>query len=523
MLMNVGRVFRDIAIHYGDRPALINIERDRRFTYGALRDISNRVCNFLKRRFHMKGGDFYATVLENDNMGLFHPWMLKSPVGGVWIDVRESLNDVIERIGYTEPKVVFMENRFLPQLYEHCAGAGIDMVLMDPVKDPKPGVHYYWDLVDEASAEEVDEEFVIDDTNKHISVLRFTGGTTGQPKCAMYSFSNLWTWGCNPAHYFQTFPYDHPAALLFSPIHHAASGSIMIPVHIKGGAIVTLNKADIEDIGRAVEKEKIDMIYTVPTVLYRMLDHGAHKRFDLSSLKTIRYGAAPISPAKLEAVLEIFGHIFVQGYGATECWPSCTILGREDHRTDNPESIKRLASIGRPFPGQEILICNDQGEELPAGEQGELWIRGANTVGGYYKAEELTRENFTPNGFWKSGDIGYMDEEGYVFLVDRKKDLIISGGYNVYSTEVENCLNSHPAVNFSAVVGLPDQDWGEAVNAAVVLKQGRSASAEELIGYCKERLARYKTPKNIQIVRELPLSPAGKVLRRKVRDAMLEG
>jgi len=522
MLMNVSRVFRQIANQYSDRPALINIERNRRFTYARTHEITNRVCNALAHRFLLKDGDFYATVLENDNMGFFHPWMLKSPVGAIWIDVRESLDDIIERIRYTEPKAIFIENRFLDRLYDHCHGAGMEIILMDPVDDPRPGVHSFWDLLEEASSADIDAEFVIDDTARHISVLRFTGGTTGQPKCAMYSFSNLWTWGCNPAHYYQTFPYAAPAALLFSPIHHAASGSIMIPVHIRGGAIVTLNKADIDDIGRVVSGEKIDMIYTVPTVLYRMLDHGVHRRFDLGSLKTIRYGAAPISPSKLEAVLDIFGQIFVQGYGSTECWPSCTILGREDHRTDTQESINRLASVGRPFPGQEILICNDQGEELNAGEQGELWIRGANTVSGYYKAEELTRENFSSNGFWKSGDIGYKDEEGYVFLVDRKKDLIISGGYNVYSTEVENCLNSHPAVSYSAVVGIPHQDWGEAVNAVVVLTQGRSATPEELKTYCKEKLAGYKTPKRIVIADALPLSPVGKVLRRKVRDSLLE-
>ncbi len=520
MLVNMGRVFRQNTLRFTSLPAVINIERGRSFTYAQMHDLSNRLSNALATKFGLGEGDFYATVLENDNMALFHPWMLKSPVGAAWIDARESLPEQLSQIDQAKPKLIFLESRFLPGLYEPLKDRGVHIISMDPPQDDYAGVYDFWNLIEEASPHEVMADFASDDASRHISVLRFTGGTTGKAKCAMYTLSNLWTWGCNPAHYCETLPYEHPRALFFSPLNHAASGSVVIPVHIRGGVVATLNRADVELLGRTIQDHSINMIYAVPTVLYRMLDLDLPARYDLSSLKTIRYGAAPISPSKLEQLLAAFGPVFVQGYGSTECWPSATILTRSDHDLSSEEALQRLRSIGRPFPGEEIIICDDFGNQLNSGEKGELWIRGSNTVSGYYQDPENTKANFTPSGFWKSGDIGYMDDEGYVYLVDRKKDLIISGGYNVYATEVENCLNSHPAVQNSAVVGLPHEDWGESVCAVVVLRSGESATAEALITYCKERLARYKAPKRLVIADQLPLSPAGKVLRRKVRDQL---
>jgi acyl-CoA synthetase (AMP-forming)/AMP-acid ligase II len=479
MMINMGRILQQSALRFADYPAVINVERGRRFTYARMHALSNRLSNALKHRFGLGRGDFYATILDNDNMALFHPWMLKCPVGAVWIDVRDSTEAQVQQIDHVQPKLIFLEERMLPLLYEDLQAREINVVTMDRPRKSWPHVYDFWDLVEQAAAVEVGEEFVADDSSEHISVLRFTGGTTGRAKCAPYTLFNLWIWGCNPAHFYETFPFENPRALFFSPLHHAASGSVVIPAHIKGGAIITLNQADPESVGSAIEAEKVDMIYAVPTVLYRMLEINLPHTYDLSSLKTIRYGGAPISPSKLEVLLEIFGRIFVQGYGSTECWPSITILGRKDHGTRTPEQLQRLLSVGRPMPGEEVIICDEEGQVLPAGQHGEIWIRGP--------------------------------------LVDRKQDMIITGGYNVYAVEVENCLNSHPAIQNSAVVGIPHDIWGEEVCALVMLVQGSTASAQELIGHCKRHLARYKAPKKIKITDQLPLSPAGKVLRREVR------
>ena len=523
MLVNMGRIIQQNALRFADHPAVINVERKRRFSYTRMHDITNRLSNVLKHRFSLKQGDFYATILDNDNMALFHPWMLKCPVGAVWIDVRDSISEQVSRLNHVKPKLVFLETKLLPLLHEHLKACEMPLVVMDPLEKPWPEVYYFWDLVEQALAAEVEEEFAADNASEHISVLRFTGGTTGTAKCAQYTLANLWTWGCNPAHYYETFPFDHPRALFFSPLHHAASGSVVIPVHIKGGAVITLNGADPETIGQTIETHKVDMIYAVPTVLYRMLEMNLPRRYDLGSLKTIRYGGSPISPAKLEILLEIFGQIFVQGYGSTECWPSVTILGRKDHDTQSREQIDRLLSVGRPMPGEEVIICDQDDNPLPADQRGEIWIRGPNTITGYYKAPELTKNNFAGNGFWKSGDMGYMDAQGYVYLVDRKQDMIITGGYNVYAIEVENCLNSHPAIQNSAVVGLAHDIWGEEVCAMVMLARGNTVSPQELIDYCKQHLARYKAPKKIKITDQLPMNPAGKVLRREIRQRLKDG
>ena len=517
MLINMSRVLEQIALRFLDRTALVNVERNRKFTFWQLHVLTNKLCNVIKDKFGLSEGDVYATLLENDNMGLFHFWMTKSPATALWLDIRESVEEHLNQIDYIQPRLIFIETKLLLQYYEHLIDRDVSIVCMDEIKEALPNVNYFWDLMDEASSTEPSMEYVVDDVDQHICLLKFTGGTTGRAKCVMFSLSNILSPGCNPAHYYEVLPFDHPKALLSSPITHVASGQMVIPVYLKGGTIVTTNKADIERMGKIVESEKIDFIYSIPTVLYRMLDMNMPRKYDLSSLKTIRYGASPISPSKLENLLQEFGQIFVQGYASTECWPPATILARKDHGTETEEQIKRLCSVGQPVPCVEIRICNDNGQELPVGEKGEIWIRGPNTVKGYFKDPEQTRENFAANGFWKSGDVGFIDDKGYVYLVDRKKDMIVSGGYNIYATEVENCINRHPAVQNCAVVGIPDEHWGEAVCGIVVLRKGAIVEQQELIDHCKQHLARYKAPKKIDFVKELPLSSVGKVLRREVK------
>ena len=245
MVIDAGRILRQTFLRYSDRPALINIERNRRFTYMQMHDLSNRMCNFLYHKFGLAEGDVYATIIKNDNMALFYPWMLKSPSSAVWLYIRESFEEQVKQIDYVEPRLVFIETESLPQLYDDLHKRDIIIVCMDRTNRAWQGIHYFWDLVEEAPATEFNQEIEAYDVDKHISVMRYTGGTTGKPKCAMYSFSNLWAWGCNPAHYYEVLPYENPRALLFSPLNHAASGSIIIPLYLKGGVVTTLNKADL--------------------------------------------------------------------------------------------------------------------------------------------------------------------------------------------------------------------------------------------------------------------------------------
>ncbi|MBU4566089.1 MAG: AMP-binding protein [Desulfarculus sp.] len=516
MLINIARLMKQTARRYWDAPALYNVERKRRLTFGQLHELTNQICHVLENKFGLGDGDRYATLLENDNMGLLHLWMTKAKATALWLGIRDSRQEHLHQIDWVNARLVFMEQNLVEEYYDDLRGRGMSIVSMDKPSRAMEGVHYFWDLVAQASTQDPDNEFIYEDPGKHIAIMRFTGGTTGQAKCTMYSLSNMFSAGLNPIHYIELYPFDRPKALLSTPITHA-SGAVVLPAYFKGGETMTLNRVDIDLMCQTVEQSQVDLIYTVPTVLYRMLDMGLPDKYDLSSLRTIRYGASPISPAKLEELLGQFGQIFVQGYASTESWPPVTVLGRKEHAFETEEQRSILKSVGSPVPGVEVMICNENGEETPAGQEGEIWIRGGNTIAGYYNDPEQTKANFSENGFWKSGDIGYCDEFGRIYLVDRKKDMIITGGFNVYAQEVENALNAHPAVQNSAVVGVPDDYWGEAVRGVVVLKPGATATQEEIILFCKENLTRYKVPKGIDFVEELPLSAVGKVLRRKVR------
>lgn len=521
MIINMGRVLKQTALRFSERTALVNVERDRRVTFWQLHQLTNKVSNMLSNKFGLGEGDVYATLLENANLSLLHYWMTKASSTPLWLGIRDSLEEHLYQIDHVKPRVIFIETKLLPSYYEPLSKRNIVVICMDTpdrsAKDTFQDSYYFWKLADEMPDTAPTVEYVADDAHKHAALLRFTGGTTGRGKCALYSLSNLLSSGCNPANYSEVFPFDHPKALLSTPMSHA-SGAMVFPVYFKGGTIYTLDQVDIELMCKTIEKEKIELIYVVPTILYRMLDLGLPRKYDLSSLKTIRYGAQSMSPSKLEGLIKEFGKIFVQGYASTESWIPITLLGRNDHGIETEAERKRLYSVGRPVPGVEIKIADDNGNELPLGERGEIWIRGPHTVQGYYNDPEQTEENFSENGFWKSGDIGYMDDEGFLYLVDRKKDMIVSGGLNIYANEVENCINAHPAVEQSAVVGIPDDYWGEAVHAEVILKEGEELSEEALIEYCKGHIARHKAPKTVRFVNQLPLSPVGKVLRRGVRE-----
>jgi acyl-CoA synthetase (AMP-forming)/AMP-acid ligase II len=352
-------------------------------------------------------------------------------------------------------------------------------------------------------------------------VLRFTSGTTGQGKCAMYA----------PDHFFALrdgfyihpdFGFDETARYLaLTPLSHAGLMPFLA-TYFTGGATYTLNAPDLAAWCRTVQDERITHALLVPTLLYRLTEMNSSETYDLSSLRTLAYAAAPIAPTALGRLIEQFDRIFVQFYGSSEVPMCVAALGKRDHDVGSTQGLRRLSSAGRITPGVELIIADDDGKPLPTGTTGEIWIRSRATIPGYYRNPEVTTAEFA-DGFWKSGDLGYVDDGGYLFIVDRKKDMIVTGGFNVYAVEVEAALSEHPAVLMSAVVGVPHPDWGEAVHAEVILRQDMTIPAEELIDHVKARLGNYKAPKTISFVAELPLSPVGKVLRRHVRERYWAG
>jgi fatty-acyl-CoA synthase len=468
----------------------------------------------------LKKGDVAVAIVDNDNLTLLHfPTVFKQEATIAFANFRESLGEHMWQVDLTRPRVVFVENRLLETHYEALKERGCIMVAMDPLRDEErlAGVVDFWNLVESASDANPAIEL---DMHDHIAVLRFTGGTTGNGKCAQYCIDHFMATR-DAANASRDFDVGVGAKfLLFTPISHGAL-LMFWPAFLAGAATYTLNVPDLETWGETVGRESITHVFMVPTLLYRLADNNAYKRHNFSSLKVIVYGAAPMAPARLTQLIEQFGPIFMQAYGATETIQFVTTLDKADHVANSDEAAARLASAGRVVPGCEVYIADDNGAPVPSGKVGEIRMRSRATISGYFGNPEASANEFQ-NGFWLSGDLGYFDDQGYLFIVDRKKDMIISGGFNVYAVEVEGVLTEHDAVSAAAVVGVPHSDWGEAVHAEVVLRPGASVTPDELIAFAKQRL-NYKAPKTVTIVAELPLSSVGKVLRRKVREKYWAG
>ncbi|MGO4810828.1 class I adenylate-forming enzyme family protein [Cupriavidus sp. 2MCAB6] len=516
MKMNFARLTGQLAMLHRDREALVNIERSRRFTHAELHRYTNRVVNMMRERLSLRRGDIYMCILENDNLSLLHAWTaLKGEAAVAWTNYRDSIDEHRWQIDFIRPKVVFLENALLDRYFDMLRERGIQVVCMDPPATARDGLSCFGDLLE--GVEDTDPG-IESDTTSDILVYRFTGGTTGKSKCAQYTMDN---WLSNRDSFYAVDEHWLDAGTRYmhmAPISHG-SGMGMLPTLFRGGCTVTQNMPDLDQWCRNVETEKITIGMMVPTLLYRLLDMAQASAYDLSSLSTLFYGAAPMSPVKLRQLQQRFGNIFVQVYGSTECIQRVSALTKADHATATDE---RLGSAGRVIAGTELLVADEAGKELPPGQTGEIWLRGRGIIPGYFNNPEGTAAEFE-DGFWKSGDLGYVDEDGFLFIVDRKKDMIITGGFNVYAIEVEAALNSHPAVAISAVVGIPHEQWGEAVHAEVVLKQSAEVSEAVLIEHVKSSIGRFKAPKAITFVAELPVSVVGKVQRRQVREKYWKG
>jgi acyl-CoA synthetase (AMP-forming)/AMP-acid ligase II len=284
--------------------------------------------------------------------------------------------------------------------------------------------------------------------------------------------------------------------------------------------VVINRKPDLTGMLKLIQDEKCTHINAVPTLYGWMLQMPNVDAYDLSSLRLITYAGSPFPPELLKKCISKFGPIFEQAYGMTECIGG-TFLLKEDHVLEGERS-KLLSSAGKPIVNVDVCVKDKEDNTLPAGDIGEIAIRGKCMMMGYWKNPELTTQALR-NGWYHTGDMGYIDEYGYLFLVDRKADMIVTGGENVYPKEVEDVLYQHPAVAMAAVVSAPDEKWGERVQAAVVLNPGQNATEADLIAYCKERLAGYKCPKVVEFWDTLPTTPVGKILRKDVKKKFWEG
>src|SRR5271163_972145 len=510
--INFPRIFRRLAEQHGDAPALINTERDRRFSFSELHLLTNKIANMMRETLGLGQGDRYLLILENDNLSLLHLWTIfKGPASAVFTNVRDPLPEHLRMIAFVKPKCVFIEAGMAPNYAPPLNALGIKVVVMDT--PPFAADTYdFWSLV--AGASDAEPDFEID-CHTHTPLYRFTGGTTGAPKCAAYTYDNL-AFINDSLYAIEDKVFSAATRMLhFAPLSHG-SFLLLMPTFFAGGCNLTQNMPDVELWRTVVERHRVTTSFLVPTLLYRLAVLQQQTPRDLASLHSILYGAAPMSPDKMVELRAAFGDVFIQAYCSTEAPGAVCALPKRFHTSGSDAERRRLVAAGLPTAGVEIKIANDDGSEAAAGEPGEVWIRHRGVIKGYFDNPEQTAKEFA-DGWWKSGDIGRIDAEGLLYLIDRKKDMIISGGFNIYASEVEVAINSHPAVLMSAVIGIPSTEWGEAVHAEVMLRPGEAVDAKALIGHVKVAIGAIKAPKSIAFVTELPLSAVGKVLRRKVQ------
>jgi acyl-CoA synthetase (AMP-forming)/AMP-acid ligase II len=488
----------------------------KRWTYAQLNERVNQLVNALVKMGVEKG----------DRIGILHVncsqyieiYYASAKIGAIFVPLnfRSQAEELAYMIGNAEVKVLFVGARYLdlvntilPQLQtvKECIAIESGTKLS------------YEDLLRAASS----DEYFCEIGDEDITILMYTSGTTGRPKgvplrhnaFVSYVLDNV-----DPAS-----PEIEERNLLTVPLYHVAGIQAMLAAIYGGRTLVLMRQFEVKEWMETIEREQATRAMLVPTMLKRVIDDLDFNKYNLTSLKVITYGAAAMPFEVISKAIKVMPWArFINAFGQTETASTITTLGPEDHVIEGTEEakakkIKRLtSSIGKPLPDVEVKIVDEEGKASPLLEVGEILTRGPRVMTGYWKDEQKTSQVMTPDGWLRTGDMGWMDEEGYVYLAGRADDMIIRGGENISPEEVEEVLCSHPKVEEAAVIGVPDPEWGQEPRALVVLKKGEVATSEEMIEHCRSKLAGFKRPRSVVFIDALPRSAMGKVLRKKLRE-----
>ncbi|MCM3916207.1 long-chain-fatty-acid--CoA ligase [Pseudomonas aeruginosa] len=432
------------------------------------------------------------------------------------VNIRWSAAEIAYSLDDCETAILFVDDTFMPMVDElRSKSKALRTIIHAGEGETVEGMLPYEAIL--AAADPVPDAMR---EKEDLAGVFYTGGTTGFPKGVMLTHEGLFT---NALSVLAESPTaEGGVGLHAAPMFHLADVTFMMLLLLRGSTHVFIPSFNPVMVLKAIEQELVSDILLVPTMIQMMVSHPAVKDHDLTSLKWIMYGASPISETTLGcAFAALPGVGFMQAYGMTEVSAVATILPPYYHTPEGRKAGK-LRSAGRATFYSQVKIVNADGKEVSSGVVGQVVVRSAGVMKGYWNQPEETAGAIR-NGWMHTGDGGYMDEDGFVFIVDRIKDMIVSGGENVYSAEVENALAKHPGVAMCAVIGIPDQVWGESVHAIVVLKPGVQASEEEIKAHCKTLIAGYKCPRSFEFRRELPLSGAGKLLKFKLREPFWQG
>jgi len=512
--MNTAEFLQITAMVVPDRTALVSGEK--RVTFMEMADRVNRLANWLQSVG--AGPDSPVGAMSTNGIEYVETYYAAAKIGATFVPLnyRAKHEELTYMINTSDVHVLFVGERYLDlvaKLRPDLTGVKHFACYDKPVD----GMGHLGEILATASA---DEPFVEVDESRP-TVLIYTSGTTSQPKGVALSYLNLSVYVTNtmsPADPGE----DAEVTLLSVPIFHVAGVTPIMSSVWGGRTLVILPQFDPELWLKAVQSERVTHSFVVPTMLKRIMDHPDFHTYDLSSLKLITYGAAPMPYEVVSKAVDAFSCGLMNAYGQTESTSTMTFLGPDDHQIpkepgpEREKKLHRLRSVGRGMDDVVIAIMDEKNEILEPGAEGEICVMGPRIMSEYHKQAEATAAAIH-DGWLHTGDVGYLDEDGYLFITGRKKDLIIRGGENISSGEIEATLDEHPQIEESAVIGVPDVEWGEVIKAIVVPEKGQKPDPAEVTGYVKARLASYKAPAYYAFVEELPRNPMGKVLKTELR------
>ena len=483
-------------------------------SYVQVQQLSAQIAAGL-RRDGVRPGQSVAILSANDPVAFSCVFGI-SRAGAVWcpINPRSEAAENRDLLDLFDCVVLFYQAAFAPLVEKIRPDLPklTQLVCLDGPSEIARGFEEWLPEID-AAGTELDLTAAVDD----LAMIVGTGGTTGRPKGVMLTGTNLETM---TSIVLMSYPFSgRPVYLALAPLTHAA-GVLCFPMMALGGEIVIMRHPDVGEFLEHVAAHRITHTFLPPTLIYMALAHPALDATDLTSLQCFWYGAAPMSVNRLEEALRRIGPM-AQLFGQTEAPMMISTMSPADHlRPDGSPASERLASAGRPSPLVTTAIMDETGRLLPRGERGEIVVRSSLVMAGYYKNPGATAEA-SKYGWHHTGDIGFLDEDNYLFIVDRAKDMIISGGFNVYSAEVEQALMQHPAIQDCAVIGLPDEKWGERVAAVVQVQSGATIDPDEVRAFVKSRIGAVKAPKQVEVWGDLPRSKVGKILKNEIKKSLL--